>query len=127
MADDIQGNGTLEELAVYCNREFDDLDALLTEMETVVDAFLDAVKRALGLVACDRIVPIYHLAIYDGACQYSVSAVFWVFSSALIMGTFGLLMILFRASYKLTVYDADDLGLTVVPEQPRDSCDATLY
>lgn len=98
-------NGTLAALSTYCNRDFGTIDATVTQMETIVNSLLTAVNQTLDLVACQRIVPIYDQAMYDGACEYSVMAVFWVFSSALIMGTFGLLMILFRAAYKPTISD----------------------
>jgi hypothetical protein len=85
-------------------RDFNEIGGLLAEMITIINSLFSSISRALELVACDRIVPVYTLAIYDGACHYSVQAQFWVFSSSVIMGAFGLLMILFRAAYKPTLY-----------------------
>lgn len=104
LLDEIQSDGSLLELSLYCNREFDSVEALLTEMQTILDVLLEAITRIIDLLSCERIVPIYHRAVYDGACQYSVSAVFWVFCGTLIMGFFGLIMIMFRSSYKPTSY-----------------------
>jgi hypothetical protein len=110
-----QEDATVLELSLYCNREFDDLEQLLADMGTVLHKLTEAANRTLGLVECDNIVPIYHRAVYDGACLYSVSAVFWVFSCALILAFFGLIMITFRSAYKLsTLYDDKDTEHSVV-------------
>jgi hypothetical protein len=101
----IKNDDVLVQLSLYCNREYNNVDALLTEMNDIINVLLEAIERTVDLIACERIVPIYHRSIYDATCQYSVSAVFWIFSGALIMGFFGLLMILFRSAYKPTIYD----------------------
>lgn len=98
--------GLILELSLYCNRDFDRMGTLLAEMQTIIDVMLEAMYRTLDLVSCRRIVPIYHRAVYDAACLYSVEGVMWVFASALIMAFFGLVMILFRAAYKNTKYTA---------------------
>jgi len=61
---------------------------------------LESVARALDLVSCERVVPIYHKAVYDGACRYSVNGVMWVFAASLVMAISGLIMLLFRSAYK---------------------------
>lgn len=101
----LQSSDTLMQLSAYCNRSYDSLDELIIEMAGLLDIKLDAIRGVLGLISCSRIVPIYHSAFYDSSCAYSVSAVFWVFSSALIMGTFGVVMLLFRAACKPTLYE----------------------
>lgn len=80
------------------------------QMTKTVDSLIAAIAAGLDLISCRRIVPIYHQSIYDGACIYSVSALFWVFAAALINGFFGLLMVLFRASYKPNRYIYPDLA-----------------
>ena len=100
----IQEEDVINDLTEHCGREYDALEVLLAEMKTIFEVIAEAIDRTMDLISCQRIVPIYHLVVYDGACQYSMSAVFWVFVSALIMGTFGLVMILFRAAYKPTIY-----------------------
>ena len=104
-------NDSLSELELYCNRDFDSLVVLLPEMQTILDALLSATDRTLDLISCERIVPVYHRAIYDGACEYSVSAVYWFFSASLIMAVFGFLMILLRAAYKPTLYEDVDVDV----------------
>jgi len=100
----ITEQGLILELSLYCNRDFDRFGTLLAEMHSTVNVFLTAVYRILGLVSCQRIVPIYHGLVYDTTCRYTVSAVMWVFASALIMATFGVVMLLLRAGYKPTKY-----------------------
>lgn len=104
----IQSDDVQVSLALYCNREYDSVDTLLDEMNELISILLVALQRTLDLISCERIVPIYHRAIYDGTCNYSVSAMFWIFSAALLMGFFGIIMILCRASYKPTEYDTTE-------------------
>jgi hypothetical protein len=117
-----QSNNTLSQLSAHCNRDYDALDELIVEMSGFLEILLGSVRSILGLISCSRIVPIYHRAFYDSTCAYSVSAVFWVFSSSLIMGSFGLLMLLFRAACKPTLHegalmDADNNELVLYDEE----------
>lgn len=100
----IQADGVISDLNATCGREYDELEELLIHMETIFDVLTEAIVQTLNLISCEQIVPIYHRVVYDGACQYSVSACVWVFASALVMGIFGLIMILCRSAYKPTVY-----------------------
>jgi len=65
---------------------------------------VNSINRALDLLSCRRIVPLYTETVYEGMCTYSPQAVFWVFSSCVVMGFFGMLMLTFRSSYKRTYY-----------------------
>jgi hypothetical protein len=101
----IDGDGVLEELSLYCNREFEPLDALVTQMLGILAILREAGERTLDLASCDRIVPIYTNTFYTGSCDYSLKAMMWIFACALIIGTSGMLMVTFRAAYKLTVLE----------------------
>ena len=121
------------ELALYCNREYDALDAQIDNMNSILSVLSSSMTRVLDLVSCPRIVPMYtdtstcHVffkkslgnphcilcvisycmfffiwTVYDASCEISTKALFWTFCSAVVVGTFGLLMISFRASYKLS-------------------------
>lgn len=68
----------------------------------------EAGERTLDLASCDRIVPIYTNTIYTGTCDYSLKALIWIFSCALIIGTSGMLMVTFRAACKPTVFEDSD-------------------
>ena len=104
------------ELELYCNREFNSFELLLTNMIELIEVVLEALERTLDLASCDTILPIYASVFYEGTCKYSISAVMWVFSGFLIASVFGLIMITLRSSYKQTVYltpvDAMDLRLS---------------
>uniref|UniRef100_A0A7S3L177 Uncharacterized protein n=1 Tax=Amphora coffeiformis TaxID=265554 RepID=A0A7S3L177_9STRA len=93
----------LAELSLYCNREFTALDAQIDNMNVILTVLIDSLTRLLDLVSCQRIIPIYTDTIYDAACDYSTKAMFWIFCCAIVLGTFGLIMITLRASFKLSV------------------------
>jgi len=101
---DMNTGGLIVELSLYCGRDFDKLGALLAEMQTLLQVLLESFYRTLNLISCKRVVRIYHTTVYDAVCQYSVNGVMWVFASAAVMATFGLIMILFRSAYKPTRY-----------------------
>lgn len=114
----------LVQLSLACNREYTSVGTLLEEMNDIINVILLTLQRTIDLLSCERIVPIYHRAIYDGSCQYSVSAMFWIFSAALLMGFFGIIMILCRSAYKPTecenrvapmakIYDDDEPDLVI--------------
>jgi hypothetical protein len=101
----IEGDGVLEELSLYCNRDFQPLDALVNQMLNILTILREAGERTLDLASCERIVPIYTNTFYTGSCDYSLKAMMWIFACALIIGTSGMLMVTFRAAYKLTVFE----------------------
>jgi len=102
--DQINAEDLVLELSLYCNRDFAKMGHLLAEMQTLMRVLLESVFRALDLVSCERVVPIYHKAVYDGACRYSVNGVMWVFAASLVMAISGLIMLLFRSAYKPVQY-----------------------
>jgi len=100
----LSDSSSLRELSLYCNRDFSDFQSLVIDMYGVLVTLLNAAIRALDLVDCRRIVPLYTGFVYDGMCKYSASAVFWVFACAIVMGFFGMVMITLRSSYKMTTF-----------------------
>jgi hypothetical protein len=107
----IGGDGVIEELSLYCNREFEPLEALVNQMLGILAILREAGERTLDLASCDRIVPIYTNTFYTGSCDYSLQAMAWIFACALIIGTSGMLMVTFRAAYKLTVFEGSEDGV----------------
>jgi hypothetical protein len=101
----IAGDGVLEELSLYCNREFEPLDALVNQLMVILAVLREAGERTLDLASCDRIIPIYTNTFYTGSCDYSLQAMMWIFACALIIGTSGMLMVTFRAAYKMTLLE----------------------
>lgn len=111
---------TVETLALYCNRDFEPVEAVVESMNELLGTLTRSLDRTLELISCDVIVPIYTSTTYDATCQYSMSAVFWVFSTTLIMSVFGLLMITFRAAYKNDVYTDDEYVASVDEVQEQE-------
>lgn len=97
----------LSALSLYCNRDYTDLQQLVSNMDSLIALLMDSVLRTMDLIDCDRIVPLYTATVYGGMCTYAPSAVFWVFACCLLLGLSGMLMITFRSSYKLTRYEED--------------------
>lgn len=94
----------LEELSLYCNRDFGPLEAVLGKMEDILITLLQGANRMISLASCDRIVPIYTNVAYSATCEYSIKAVSWVFAACLIMGFSGMIMLTLRSSLKMTQY-----------------------
>jgi hypothetical protein len=110
----------VEELSLYCNRDFAVLESLLDNLSQLLLVVGDAANQTLGLVSCDRIVPIYTRTVYNATCDYSINAVSWIFSCSLILGFFGMLMITFRSAYKLTLYDDSETQDLLLEEESFD-------
>ena len=55
----LRDGGRLADLSLYCNREFNALDAQIDNMNVILTVLIDSLTRLLDLVSCERIVPIY--------------------------------------------------------------------
>lgn len=99
----------VDSLSLVCNRDFGGFEVLIDNLDALMVLLLESVRKTLDLLACDRIVPLYTETVYSGMCTYSPEAVFWVFSSCLVMGVMGMIMLTTRAAYKRTFY--------TIPEQ----------
>lgn len=97
---------SIEQLSLGCNRDFRPLHRSLSQMVGVLDALLQASNRAISLLRCEKIVPVYTTFVYDGTCKYSVSGFTWIFACLFIVSCCGMIMIMFRSSYQNTVYEA---------------------
>lgn len=95
----------IDELSIYCNRDYDTLDVVLESMQNVVEILIQSLQRVLDLAQCGRIIPLYTGTLYNAGCSFSPKAVFWVFSSCLIFAVFGMVMVTLRSSMKSSVID----------------------
>jgi hypothetical protein len=102
--DELKDGTALSELELYCNRDFKFLEALLADMVEIILVISEALQRTVALASCDTIVPIYTAVAYDAGCNYSLTAVMWVFTGFLITSFFGFLMITLRSSFNQTRY-----------------------
>merc|ERR1712238_476613 len=93
-----------------CGQEFAPLVELLKQLQTHITALSKASVRALNVMSCPNIVPLYTNAIYDATCHYSVIGATWVFSCTVLIAFFGLLCIMFRGAYYPLGYYYYDAG-----------------
>mmetsp|Transcript_39240 Transcript_39240/g.102730 ORF Transcript_39240/g.102730 Transcript_39240/m.102730 type:complete len:236 (+) Transcript_39240:1-708(+) len=99
----------IEELSLYCSRDFTPVSEVILSMDELLRNLQTSLQRALNLLSCELIVPIYTSTVYDGVCTYSITAVYWVFSSSIVLAFSGMMMIMFRAAYKRTVHPMEDV------------------
>lgn len=107
LTDQLTDESNVAELSLHCNRNLDGVDLLIQNVQDLFRLTLASVQRIMDLLSCERIVPLYTTSVYEGTCEYSSKAVFWIYCSALVMAVMGMLMITLRASYKLSKYDYD--------------------
>ena len=96
---------SLDQLALACNRDFGLLKRSLEQMVGVMDALGQSTSRAINLLRCERVVPVYTDIVYGATCTYSISGFTWLFASLLIVSTMGMIMIMFRSSYQNTIFE----------------------
>lgn len=77
---------------------------MILDIISIMQVVTDAVSRTITLTSCDTIVPIYASTIYDGTCDYSISALMWLFSGMLTVAFVGMWMLTLRSAYKPTRY-----------------------
>lgn len=102
LADSISGLN-VEDLSFQCGRDFGPLRSSLDTMLHILTSLQQSAQQGLGILSCERIVPIYTDVVYEGTCDTSVTGLAWIFSSLLIIATTGMIMITLRASYKNSV------------------------
>jgi hypothetical protein len=83
-------------------------------MMAILDRLDEAGTSGLTLLSCERIVPLYTDAVYDGTCNHSVTGLTWIFACLLIIATTGMMMITFRSAYinNVVLLDVDEASVT---------------
>jgi hypothetical protein len=97
---------SISELSQYCGRDYQNVQELLVDVELLIDDVVAALQRAWNAVSCDVWVPIYHRAVYDGACDNSLKALVWLWSSSMILAITGWMMLFLRSAYQPTAIQA---------------------
>lgn len=64
----------IDALALYCERDFEDIEILVQDLQSLVLLLLQSISNALDLLACQRIVPLYTETVYMGVCTYTPTA-----------------------------------------------------
>ena len=59
----------IDELAVYCNRDFDILEPLLRSMIDTVEILTNSLIVLLDLSRCGRLIPLYTDTVYKAGCK----------------------------------------------------------
>jgi hypothetical protein len=91
-------------LELLCNRDFNSVRLMIVDIVDIMQVVISAVSRTIALTSCDTIVPIYASMAYDAGCNYSMSALVWLFMGMLTVAFAGLWMLTLRSAYKPTQY-----------------------
>jgi hypothetical protein len=92
-------NQTPEQFSQECGIDYSPVLELLTSLSVHVTILLNTSKRAMQLMSCPNIVPLYTNAVYNQLCQDNVAGAKWCFTCFLLMSFFGMLCIMFRGAY----------------------------
>mmetsp|Transcript_4514 Transcript_4514/g.8330 ORF Transcript_4514/g.8330 Transcript_4514/m.8330 type:complete len:558 (-) Transcript_4514:63-1736(-) len=90
---------TPEQLSQECGIEFSPVLELLNSLLVQTTILLNTSTRAMHLMTCSNIVPLYTNAVYEGMCQNNLVGAHWCFACLLLMSFFGMLCIMFRGAY----------------------------
>lgn len=102
---------TLEQLSQECGHEYGPIVELLTQLQDQITILSRTSIRALNLMSCRNIVPLYTTAILDATCTQAPRAQTWVWSCSVVIAFFGMMCIMFRgAYYPIDYYYFDETG-----------------
>ena len=72
---------------------------MLLQLQDLITILAQVSIRALNLMSCRSIVPLYTTSIYEATCTMSPIGLTWVFSCSVVISFFGMLTIMFRGAY----------------------------
>lgn len=107
------GNSTL---SMLCGDSLTGFVGTLSVLKTNVVTLAQSAAVALELLRCENIVALYTNTFFGGTCTYSVNGVTWAFSSFMVVGTAGLIMIMLRSSWQNVLTDANSSDSDFVDE-----------
>jgi hypothetical protein len=91
-------------LELLCNRDFESVRLMIIDIVDIMQVVVSALSRTIALTKCDTIVPIYASTAYDATCDYSMTALMWLFMGMLVVAFAGFWMLTLRSAYKPTQY-----------------------
>jgi len=103
---------TLGQLSQECGHEYGPIVELLLQLQDLITILAQTSVRALNLMSCRNVVPLYTMAVYEATCTMAPIAQTWVLSCTLVIAFFGMLSITFRGAYypiDYYYYDEKDL------------------
>ena len=86
-------------LEEQCNTNFDNVIAIVRDMNNNLKLLKEQAVRARDLVKCENINELYVNTFHQAGCTYSVEAMGWIFASSLVISVCGLIMIMLRSAY----------------------------
>eukprot|EP00537_Pseudo-nitzschia_pungens_P005384 CAMPEP_0172359134 /NCGR_PEP_ID=MMETSP1060-20121228/3365_1 /TAXON_ID=37318 /ORGANISM="Pseudo-nitzschia pungens, Strain cf. cingulata" /LENGTH=721 /DNA_ID=CAMNT_0013080639 /DNA_START=295 /DNA_END=2463 /DNA_ORIENTATION=+ len=101
---------TLEQLSQECGQEYGPIVELLFQLQDLITTLSQTSIRALTLMSCRNIVPLYTTSIYDATCTQAPVSFMWVFSCTVLIAFFGMMCIMFRGAYYPIDYYYYDAG-----------------
>lgn len=112
---------TLGQLSQECGHEYGPIVELLLQLQDLITILAQTSIRALNLMSCRNIVPIYTTAIYEATCTMSPVSITWCMSCSLVIAFFGMLSIMFRgAYYPIDYYYYDEKDLYPTEDESND-------
>lgn len=84
-------------LDLVCGKEFATLQALLELLDENLQILNEYAQKALDVLACERIAPLYSRSVYTGTCDYSMKSMTWWVTSSLVVAFAGMIMLTVRS------------------------------
>jgi len=100
---------SMSDLALVCNREYEPLQVLIGTMENILEEIRASSGRALGILDCERVVPMYTNTVYDAICKSNINGLSIVYWCLILISIFGMIMITTRSSFLNSVIQKHEL------------------
>ena len=113
---------TLAQLSQECGQEYGPIVELLIQLQDLIDVLAQTSIRALNLISCRNIVPLYTRAVYDATCTMAPKGQTWVFACSVVIAFCGMMTIMLRgAYYPIDYYYYDEKDL--YPTEDESNCE----
>eukprot|EP00533_Pseudo-nitzschia_delicatissima_P008040 CAMPEP_0116084042 /NCGR_PEP_ID=MMETSP0327-20121206/3592_1 /TAXON_ID=44447 /ORGANISM="Pseudo-nitzschia delicatissima, Strain B596" /LENGTH=629 /DNA_ID=CAMNT_0003574963 /DNA_START=323 /DNA_END=2212 /DNA_ORIENTATION=- len=118
---------TLGQLSQECGHEYGPIVELLIQLQDLINVLAQTSIRALNLMSCGNIVPLYTRAVYEATCTMGPVGQTWMFSCTVAIAFFGMMAIMFRgAYYPIDYYYYDEKELYPTDDSTNDGMDNHL-
>lgn len=87
-------------LNLICGKDFGPFEGLLNTMASNLQVLSNNAQDALGLLSCERVVPLYVNSVYGATCTYSINGVTWTWAAFFVVAFMGMIMLTFRSAYQ---------------------------
>lgn len=90
---------TLGQLSQECGHEYGPIVELLIQLQDLITILAQTSIRALNLMSCRNIVPLYTTSLYEATCTMAPNAQTWVLACSVVIAFSGMICIMFRGAY----------------------------